>query len=144
MLSDTKFLFSVVNPLVECQWTLYAADANIFPLCDSAILVKPHSVLVALSPRLLLEIERTLSAGDNECRLKQTINKAKYDEFRRRTIGNTFREIIGDEKILKEWKNTKEFIERVKMMNKLKTYNRMVYKEGNKELWHINAFGNKG
>lgn len=144
MLSDVNFLFSVVNPFVECQWTLYAADSNIFPLCDSAILVKPHSVLVALSPRLLLEIERTLPAGDNVCRLKQKINKAKYDEFRRRTIGNTFREIIGDENALKKWKNTREFIERLKMMNNLKTYNRMVYKEGNRELWHINVFGNKG
>lgn len=144
MLSDKQFLFSRVYPLVECRWTLFAVNANMFPLCDSPILVKPHSIMVALSPRLLLEIERTIPGRDNECRLKQTIKRAKIDEFRCRTIGNTFREIIGSETVLKKWKITPEFSKRVEMMNGLKSYNRMVYKEGNQELWQINAFGNKG
>ena len=144
MLSDTKLLFSLVYPIVECRWTLFAVGANLFPLCDSPILVKPHSFMVAISPRLLLEIERTIPARDNECRLMPTIDQAKLDEFRCRTIGNTFREIIGSEKLLKNWKNTQEFSERVTMMNNLQSYNKLVYKEGDKELWQINAYGNKG
>ena len=98
--------------------------------------------MVALSPKLLLEIERTIPDGEYECRLKQTINQSKLDEFRRRTIGNTFREIIGNEMLLKKWKSTQEFSERVTMMNDLKLYNRLVRKEGNRELWHINAYVN--
>lgn len=144
MLSDTKSLFSLVYPIVSCRWTLFAVSANLFPLCDSPILVKPHSLMVALSPRLLLEIERTIPAREDEYRLRQTIKRRKLDEFRRRTIGNTFREIIGNEKILKKWKRTRGFSERVAMMNDLKHYNRLVYKEGNRELWHINAYANNG
>ncbi len=142
MLSDTNFLFSLVDPIISCRWTLFAVSDNIFPLCDSPILVKPHSLMVALSPKLLLEIERTIPDGEYECRLKQTINQSKLDEFRRRTIGNTFREIIGNEMLLKKWKSTQEFSERVTMMNDLKLYNRLVRKEGNRELWHINAYVN--
>ena len=144
MLSDTKFLFSLVSPVVECRWTLFAVGADMFPLCDSPILVKPHSLMVALSPRLLLEIERTIPARDNECRIRQTIKQDKFDEFRRRTIGNTFREIIGNKTMLEKWQNTQEFSERLEVMNNLQSYNRIVYKEGNRELWQINAFGNKG
>jgi len=144
MLSDTKFLFSLVNPIVACRWTLFAVADNLFPLCDSPILVKPHSLMVVLSPRLLLEIERTIPAHEDKCRIRQTIKQPKLDEFRRRTIGNTFREIIGNKKILKNWKNTQEFSDRVAMINDIKCYNRLVYKEENRELWQINAYGNKG
>ncbi len=142
MIGDTNFLFSLVDPIISCRWTLFAVSDNLFPLCDSPILVKPHSLMVALSPKLLLEIERTIPDREYECRLRQTIKRRKLDEFRRRTIGNTFREIIGNEKILKKWKSTQEFSERVAMMNDLKHYNRLVRKEGNRELWHINAYAN--
>lgn len=53
MLGDTEFLFSLVYPIVSCRWTLFAVSTNLFPLCDSPILIKPHSLMVALSPRLL-------------------------------------------------------------------------------------------
>ena len=144
MIGDTKFLFSLAYPIIACRWTLFAVDANLFPLCDSPILVKPHSIMIALSPRLLLEIEPNIPARADEYRLRQTIKKCKLDEFRRRTIGNTFREIIGSKEILKSWKSTREFSERVTMMKDLKRYNKLVHIEGNKELWQINAYGNRG
>lgn len=143
MIGDTNFLFSLVYPIVACQWTLFNVDAHLFPLCDSPILINPKSIMVALSPRLLLEIERTIPAREDEWRLLQAIKHRKLEEFRRRTIGNTFREIIGNERILKEWKSTREFGERVSMMKNLKNYNKLVRKEGNRELWHINAYGNQ-
>jgi len=142
MLSDTNFLFSLVYPIISCRWTLFSVVNDLFPLCDSPILVKPNSLMVALSPKLLLEIERTIPARENECRLRQRIKRRKLDEFRRRTIGNTFREIIGNEKILRKWKITPEFSQRVAMMKNVKQYNRIVRKEGNRELWHINAYAN--
>ena len=144
MIGDTKFLFSLVYPIVARQWTLFAVGANLFPLCDSPILVKPHSIMVALSPRLLLEIDRTIPAREDEYRLRQTIKQGKLEEFRRRTIGNTFREIIGSEELLKSWKSTREFSERVIMMRDFKCYNRLVQNEGDRELWQINAYGNRG
>src|SRR5687768_7984094 len=47
LVSDQKFLFNLVNPIVCCQWTLFTADREMmFPLCDSPILVKPESIMV--------------------------------------------------------------------------------------------------
>ena len=80
--------------------------------------MKSHSIMVAISPQLLLEVERAVPPGENRCDIRNTIDKSKYDEFRRRTIGNTFREIVGNEIILKNWKNTREFTERAEMMKK--------------------------
>ena len=66
-------------------------------------------------------------------------------EFRRRTIGNTFREIIfGDSQLLEYWQSTREFRDRVALMKDVKSYNRLVQAEGARELWQLNTYGNKG
>lgn len=140
MLSDPNFLFSLVAPIVDCQWTLFDVEDNIFPQCDTPILVNAQSIMVAISPQLLLEVERNAPSGDTICDIRNTIDESKYDEFRRRMIGNTFREIVGSEVILKNWQITQEFTERAKMMKNLQSYNKLVCKDENRELWHINAY----
>ena len=65
-------------------------------------------------------------------------------EFQRRTIGNTFREIIfGDERVLNQWQSTSEFRQRVKLVQEMGSYNLIVAKLGEGELWKINALGNQ-
>ena len=93
-LSDIQSLFNVVNPIVMCKWTFYKLKKDVFPLCDSPILVKPNSIMIAISPRLMLEIKPKLPAGEDEWKITHSINSEKLSEFRQRTIGNTFREII--------------------------------------------------
>jgi hypothetical protein len=144
MIGDTKSLFALVYPIIACRWTLFAIDDDLFPLCDSPVLVKPHSLMVALSPRLLLEVEPPIPDSDDECHVRESIKRRKLEEFRHRTIGNTFREIIGNQQVLQRWQSTREFRDRVAIMNDLKRYNRIVQSEGTRELWQINAYGNKG
>jgi hypothetical protein len=144
LLSDQEILLSYVLPLVARSWTLFVTDEDAFPLCDSPILVKPESVMVALSPRLMLEVQRLIPAGENEWRIRRSVNPRKVEEFRRRTIGNTFREIIGDRQILERWRSAPEFCHRVAAMKDAKHYNRLVGEEGTRELWQLNAYGNKG
>jgi hypothetical protein len=62
-------------------------------------------------------------------------------EFRRRTIGNTFREIIGDKATLEVWKASEEFQARAELMKDAKRYNELVWQEGSKELWRLNKYG---
>ena len=47
LLSDEKLIFELVNPIVCCEWALFSTDSEEFPLCDSPILMKPQSILVA-------------------------------------------------------------------------------------------------
>ncbi|MCO5196177.1 MAG: DUF4238 domain-containing protein [Anaerolineae bacterium] len=144
MLSDADLLFKAVAPLVFSQWTLYRTARDTFPLTDSAVLVNPNSIMTALSPRLMLEISSSMNARENEWHIKRSIKRSKMREFRRRTIGNTFREIIfSDEKVLRRWQNSSDFRQRVKTVEEMGSYNLIVTRLGERDLWHINAFGNQ-
>lgn len=144
MLGDPKFLFRVVRPLMESRWTFYATTSDTFPLCDSPVLIQRESILFALSPRLLLEIDRTIPSADDLWRHRDGVPRHTLAAFRRRTIGNTFREIIfSDPDVLEEWKQAREFRARVALLAEIKNYNRLVQSESGREFWHVNAYGNK-
>ena len=143
MLGDTLALFNLVNPIVCCRWTLYTGASQL-PLCDSPILVRPESIMVALSPELLLEIKPSSKAPEDTTPFFQCISEEKIAEYRRRTIGNTFREIIGSQVILEQWKETSEFRARTRLMKDVKNYNAMVSKDGRREIWQLNTYGNAG
>ncbi len=55
--SDFKYMFNAVAPLAFSRWTFFHSQRDTLPLTDSPILVLPASIMVAISPRLLLEIE---------------------------------------------------------------------------------------
>ena len=145
LLGDADSLFRLVYPIVACQWTLFRTSTDSFPLCDSPVLSKPHSIMVALSPRLLLEIQPSFPAPADEWRERRSIKPGKLAEFRRRTIGSTFREIIfGESQVLEYWQGTREFSERVALMKDVRGYNRLVQEQSTGELWKLNAYGNQG
>src|SRR5579875_1617986 len=58
-LSDRDAMARLVWPLATSQWRLFHVDQDTFPLSDSAVSVNPGSLMVALSPRQLLEIDLT-------------------------------------------------------------------------------------
>jgi hypothetical protein len=143
-LSNPDTLLAALTPLVMSHWTLFAAPAHTFPLCDSPILVKPGSIMVALSPTLLLEILTRVPAGPHQWRIDDGMPSRKFAEYRVRTIGNTFREIIfGTRDILEEWRATTAFEKRVVLARDMKSYNRLVATRGKEELWLLNAYGNQ-
>lgn len=144
MLGNPQFLFRAVKPLMESRWTFYATTSDTFPLCDSPVLIKPENILFALSPRLLLEIDRTTPSADDQWRHRDGVPGSKLAAFRRRTIGNTFREIIfGDPEVLRQWQGAREYRERVALIQEIKSYNRLVQAETGREFWHVNAYGNR-
>lgn len=144
MIGDADALYQLIIPFVTSRWTFYATALDTFPLCDSPVLVKPESVLFAISPRLLLEIDRTVAAPPEVWRHRDGVPGSRLAEFRRRTIGNTFREIIfSDPKVLEEWRSTMHFQRRAELMKDAASYNRLVRKEGSQELWQVNAYGNR-
>lgn len=142
MLEDTDTLFNLVSPIVCCRWVLFKAPPHSLPLCDSPVLVKPESIMVAISPSLLLEISPEIKTAEDSSPFSCNIPDEKLNEYRNRTIGNTFREIIGDQMVLEQWRETEEFRARTDLMKNAKKYNAMVRKSGERELWQINAYGN--
>ena len=143
-LSDAGALFKLVEPLVACRWVLYKALSDTFPLCDSPVLIHPNSIMVSLSPRVLLEIERPVPASQDELCSEQPVPHVKVEEFRRRTIANTFREVIfGDKEVLRNWQTSAEFRNRVELMKDTHHYNKLVRDDGRYELWLLSAYGNQ-
>ncbi|MEK6751404.1 MAG: hypothetical protein AABZ00_03980 [Chloroflexota bacterium] len=142
-LSNKKFLHAQIDPILLTRWVFYRMPADTFPLSDSPILIKGESVMVTLSPRLLLEILPEHALDEISWDIKEGIDKHKLEEFRRRTIGNTFREIIfSNKELLEEWRQTEEFEKRVSVISNMKSYNARVVKE-KQELWQLNVFGNQ-
>lgn len=143
LLGNTEYLFSLVLSFAPFHWHCYRLERDTFPLNDSPVLTQADSVMVALSPRLMLEIDRTKIDSETSISYSAFICPEKLDEFKRRTIANTFREIIfGEESLLERWRESEEFAARTELMANRTSYNAMVAKHGERELWHLNAFAN--
>lgn len=139
--SNPGVLYHLVYPLIESQWILYKTKDHTFPLCDSPIMSKNGSIMVALSPRMLLEINMRTKTDLEKWAEKDYIPKFKLNEFRRRTISHSFVEIVFNEReTLEVWQRTKEYKRRVRLLSNLDSYNVLIKKEGDKEIWKINAF----
>ena len=143
-LSDKKFLYQKIGVIGQAPWVFYKTSEDTFPLTDSPILVNSSSVMVALSPRLLLEILHQPTFDTMGWTIREGVTETKLKEFRQRTIGNTFREIIfGNKNLLEEWQQSKLFRQRMVIVKNIREYNTIVLKEGQRELWQINSFGNQ-
>lgn len=136
--SNPDILYRLVYPLIESQWILYKTKDHTFPLCDSPIMSKNGSIMVALSPRMLLEINMRTKTDPEKWIEKDYISKFKLNEFRRRTISNSFIEIIFyNKETLELWQRTKEYKRRVKLLSNFNTYNALIKKEVDKKIWKI-------
>ena len=114
-LTNPKFLLCLASPLIGSKWVIYATQNFKFPLCDTPVLLTNTNLMFALSPKMLIEIDfRKISSPDSRCNIKKNISNIKYREFMRRTIQNTHREIIfGNEDILKKWKESEVYKNRI-------------------------------
>jgi hypothetical protein len=143
-LGNPDVLYRHVMTYAMGYFTLYKLHKDTFPLNDSPILIKPKSIMVALSPRLLLEIDRTKNNIPHDCCVSNYIPQDKFEEFQQRTIANTFREIIfGNPTLLEEWRNTKAFAERHALISNIKSYNAVVAQYAGSEIWKINAYSDR-
>jgi hypothetical protein len=61
-LGDQAFQFELLKPMILSDWTLYQTSDDTFPLCDTAVCVRPGHKFVPLSPRLPLRDLDRLSA----------------------------------------------------------------------------------
>jgi hypothetical protein len=125
MLSDTDLMYPQIAKLMTSRWKLYRLGRDAFPLSDSAVLLRPGNIMVTLSPRLLLEVD--LRGEARGCNHYPRIDDEKLAEFRERTIGGTFREIIfSDPATLEDWRIDPAFQERVEFVRSLKDYDGVV------------------
>lgn len=129
-------------PLAFSRWILFVAENHTYPLCDSPVMIGEKTLMVVLSPRLLLEINLNERAPEDTWTVRKGINASKFREFRRRSIQNSFREIIfHDPNELKIWRNTREFKDRSRDLCNNAKADELRLDAANRVIWAINGFG---
>lgn len=143
VLGNADLLYRLSVPIATRMWTFYRTSEHVFPLPDTPVLVSRQNIMIALSPTFLAEVDFTRPRPEGDWVVKDGVSASKLREYRRRAISNTFKEIIFSNKsILEQWRQTKEFKQRVRQMADIQSYNGIVAETPEGQLWKINAFAN--
>jgi hypothetical protein len=142
VLGNPSMLARAVTPLACSRWVLYRTDDHRFPLCDSPVMINRDTVMVVLSPRLLLEINLNTLAPENDWTVRDSINKSKFREFRRRSIENGFKQLIfSDREELEEWSKSPGFKARNAALNDINKRRNLIGDSANRVIWAMAGFG---
>ena len=140
--SDQALLAQATMPLASSRWTLYRTRIDRFPLCDSPVMIGPHTLMAVISPRLLLEVDLNVAGREDEWHVKEGISPSKFREFRRRAIKNSFKEIIfSNREELELWRNDPEFRSRVAMMSNFSERKTAIADAAARVVWAVRGFG---
>lgn len=139
-LSDQELLFKVTYPIGNARWTLHISDRHRLPLCDSPILQEGSNIFVALSPRILLEIDMDKCNRSGELTKVKNLNKNIVSEFKKRTVSNTYKEIIcNSEQLLKSYQSDPFFKAWAKKLKEASGFNSIIETTTGKEIYQIGA-----
>ena len=138
-----KFLIArSIMPLAMGKWIFYKTKDYYFPLPDSPVMINRNNIMAILSPRLLLEIKLTVQRPEDVWIVRNGINSDNYREFRRRVIGNSFKDIIfHDPNTLEEWRSIPEYKNRVSRLNDIDELKFLENEAASRVLWAIFGFG---
>lgn len=128
-MGNTDFLFARMEPLATSHWIVYRTENHSFPLPDTPVLMAPQNIMIALSPRMLLEIDRSVYRPEGSWVIKDGISRGKANEYQRRAIANTYKEVIfHDPAVLEKWRDTEDFKRRVQLSRNACNYSEMIEK----------------
>jgi hypothetical protein len=140
--SDRVALARAVAPLAGARWTLYRTEQHRFPLCDSPVMINRGNVMMTLTPRLLAEIDLTAQAPEDKWVVQDGISASKFREFRRRSIQNTFKDIIfANREELETWKTLPEFRTRVRNLSTREGREQACDAGARRVMWALSGFG---
>jgi hypothetical protein len=124
------------------EWTLWVTPSHAFPLCDSPVMMSRDSLMAPLSPRLLLDINLNVSRPEGYWRVRDDIPGHKLAEFRRRSIANTFKEIIfHDSQVLEQWLSSDHAAARIATLRDPTTTRQCVEEAASRVVYGLNGFG---
>ena len=141
-LANRLVLARAVTPLAMGQWTLYSTSEHRFPLPDSPVMVRRDTLMVVLSPRLLLEINLNVARPEDCWVVRDGISSSKYREFRRRAIGNAFTDIIfHDRATLETWRQLPECKRQVAALARSESRQDLIHAAAARVIWALDGFG---
>ena len=137
----TNLLNAPVGVLAFSHWTFFRTDQPVLPLCDSPIMIGPRTLMIPISPRILLEIDLTVRTAPEQWAVKDKIPSNKRREFMRRSIANSYRQIVfHDKDVLRAWQSTREFQNRVTTICTLESYRKEIDAAALRVRWALDGF----
>ena len=105
-------------------------------------MIGSDSVMVILSPRLLLEIDINATGPVDHWHVRDGISKRKYKEFRIRALRNSFKEILfSDRASLEEWRASPECSDRIRALGDKRQLSRCLREAAARVQWALGGFG---
>ena len=107
-------------------------------------MIGPDSVMVTLSPRLLLEIDLTVRDAEPPWIVREDLPETKFAEFRKRSIDHAFKEIIfSDEQVLMDWLASEELNARMAALKDPARHQECIRLSALRTNYGINGFGRR-
>jgi hypothetical protein len=143
--SSQPFLARAVTVPAFSEWTLWRTSDHTFPLCDSPVMMDRDSLMAVLSPRLLLQINLNARRPEHYWRVCDEVPRHVLAEFRRRSIANSFKEIIfHDPAILEEWQLSDHARARIVALRDPSNIGKLVEEAASRIVFGLNGFGRLG
>lgn len=118
-LSSVTETIKLSIPFLLPKWTIYKVSKNIFPLSDNPMLFENGTLMFAISPDILIEMNLNEKGTKIQgCRIKTKISYLKYRKFINRTIRSATREIVfGNTELLEKVRKSSEYKKHLKKIN---------------------------
>lgn len=114
-----------------------------FPLSDNPIIVTKKRIIATLSPDMVLFVDRQRTKSE-KVTFKEGISWLKYRTYKKLTIAHTTKGLIfHDNDLLENWRKSKWWNQRREFLSKNRDFNKLVVKDGLKELWEIDSISNR-
>jgi len=134
-MSNPEILSALIEPLAISHWSIFKTDYHCFPLPDTPVLLNHKNIMIAISPRLLVEIDFKRRKENGSWKIINNVPYKKIKEYKKRAIENTYKELIfHDQNILEELQKMACFQKRVQLLQNEKSYIKLIKTELNKNL----------
>jgi hypothetical protein len=135
-------LLRAVMPLVMGQWTLWRTADPTFPLCDSPVVIHRDGLVAVLSPRLLLQIDLTVTRPEDHWILRDEVPTQDLDAFRGALLGNAFKELVAwDRSTLERWGSDLRCRKRIEALSSQEGRDADIAGAAERVVWGVMGFG---
>lgn len=142
-LANPNFHFEETAKISHSTWTIYVTKKPIFPLSDNPIVITKKNIVATLSPFMVLYVDRNFN-GDTSVRFRNGISWIRFWRYKKLTISNTIKGLIFyDSRQLASWKASFWWKQRRKFLSDKKNFNKLIAKDGLRELWQIDSLSNR-
>lgn len=142
-IADPNFQLKEKSEIINSNWTISTTKEKVFPLSDNPIIVTKKRIIATLSPDMVLFVDRQRTKSE-KVTFKEGISWLKYRTYKKLTIAHTTKGLIfHDNDLLENWRKSKWWNQRREFLSKNRDFNKLVVKDGLKELWEIDSISNR-